>query len=123
LKAWQRGWQSIYTPDTFCYHDHSVTIKTKFKQFFVKKTINRNKLFLQSVYLNGISLLLFFCLLFLKFIYSVLFFFLPKRKAFILAFFELLAMRKDLIFRRKMIKETSVNSLSDLTQTIGSPAN
>ncbi len=123
LKAWLRGWQSIYTPGTFCYHDHSVTIKTKFKQFFVKKTINRNKLFLQSVYLNGLSLALFLCMLFLKFLYSLILLFIPKRKAFVLAFIELMAMRKGLISKRKLIKQTAVSSLEELIKIIGTSAN
>lgn len=123
LKAWHRGWSNMYTPGTFCYHDHSVTIKTKFKRYFVKKTINRNKLILQYIYLENPGFILFICQLMLKFLYSGLLAFTPKRRAFVQSVFDLISISKNLNIRRKREKKAIVLSLNEIMQNIGKPVN
>lgn len=100
LRGWLKGWQSIYTPETFCYHDHSVTIKNKFKQRFVKRIINRNKLIINYTYLRNSSFMVFIFASIVKYFYSLLFCFIPKRQAFVLAVHDVIGLRGEVRQRK-----------------------
>lgn len=43
LRAWQRGWRCLYTPNARCLHQHSVTINNNFDREYVKSIFVRNR--------------------------------------------------------------------------------
>ena len=46
LRAWRRGWKSLYTSRTSCLHQHSATINANFSREYVKYVFVRNRVLL-----------------------------------------------------------------------------
>jgi Predicted glycosyltransferases len=121
LRAWHRGWKSVFTPYTFCYHDHSQTIKSEFARMFTKRTINRNKLIIGSLYLNGIQRSVFYLSLLLKYLFSLLLYFLPKRKVFVLAVHDFVSLHPEIRKRRNTLRQTAVLRFHEIISLVNNP--
>ena len=50
LRAWRKGWKSLYTNNTFCRHTPSSTIKKENKNTYVETIFRRNKLLLNYLH-------------------------------------------------------------------------
>lgn len=121
LRAWHRGWKSVYTPKTFCYHDHSQTIKSEFARMFTKRKINRNKLIIGSLYLNGTQRTVFFISLLLKYLFSLLLYLLPKRKVFVLAVHDFVSLHTEIRKRRNTLQQTAVLRFPEIISLVNNP--
>lgn len=59
IRAWLKGWKSLYVPEARVLHCHSVTIKTYFDRNNVEKIFLRNQFLLNYLYLNEFDCFLF----------------------------------------------------------------
>lgn len=55
LRAWRKGWKSIYTKETEVYHNKSATINATYSSLFKKKTYYLNNLKLWYVHASEIQ--------------------------------------------------------------------
>ena len=100
LRAWRKGWKSLYTNSTFCKHTPSTTIKKENRNSYIETIFRRNKILLNYLHNTTSGNILLCCRIYSK----ILLYSLSgkeDRKTFIKSAKSFLALKKEADEQRK----------------------
>lgn len=101
LRAWRKGWKSLYTNSTFCKHTPSTTIRKENKNSYIDEIFIRNKLLLNYLHNTASNNILLCIRIYCKIIlYS--FSRKPSKRIFIKPAISFLALKKEAKKCRKL---------------------
>lgn len=115
LRAWKRGWECLYIPDTFCMHCHSATINNNFDASLIGRIFVRNRFIFNHIHLEGWSYRIYKAKHKLKFLLSIpLSFIFSKQKEYNLVYASFIEKLPEVNKRRETEKRCSVVDLNGI---------